>query len=193
MRLFLPRFLALGGLQLFALLCAAMAGSEYFLDQAATLTVTSTADSGAGSLRDTIAAASNGDTIQFDGALNGQTITLTSAELVIDKNITISGPGPDLLTVSRASNAAQLRIFHVMPGHIVTIGGLTISGGYVGGGGGGVFNDQATLTVDNCIVERNEAGGSQRHLQHRCQRDTGDRQQHRQRQHRRRRERWRHL
>ncbi len=69
-----------------------------------TLTVTTTADSGAGSLRDAIAAAGNGDTIQFDAALNGQTINLTSGELVIDKNITISGPGPNLLTVAKASN-----------------------------------------------------------------------------------------
>ena len=86
-----------GGL-VFALLCAAMAvvgGIE-----AATLIVTTTADSGAGSLRGAIAAASDGDTIQFDAVLNGQTIGLTSGELAIDKNITISGPGPNLLTVS---------------------------------------------------------------------------------------------
>ena len=71
-------FPILGGLQLFALLCAAMAGAEYFRGHAATLTVTTTADSGPGSLRAAIAAASDGDTIQFDAALNGQTITLTS-------------------------------------------------------------------------------------------------------------------
>ena len=59
---------------------------------ATTLIVTTTADSGAGSLRAAIAASSDGDTIQFDSALNGQTINLTSAELAIDKSITISGP-----------------------------------------------------------------------------------------------------
>ena len=58
----------------------------------ARLTVTSTADSGAGSLRDTIAAANSGDIIQFDAALNGHTISLTSAELVIDKNISDQRP-----------------------------------------------------------------------------------------------------
>ena len=42
--------------------------------RATILVVTSTADSGPGSLRDTVAAASNGDTIQFDAALNGQAI-----------------------------------------------------------------------------------------------------------------------
>ncbi len=46
MRLFPRRFSALGGLQLFALLCAATAGAESV--HAATLIVTSMADSGAG-------------------------------------------------------------------------------------------------------------------------------------------------
>jgi hypothetical protein len=80
---------------------------------AATLTVTTTADSGAGSLRDAITAASDGDTIQFDSALNGQTITLSSGELVIDQNITISGPGPGLLGVARTPTTPPpyLRIF----------------------------------------------------------------------------------
>jgi hypothetical protein len=56
---------------------------------AAKLIVTTAADSGAGSLRDTIVAASDGDTIQFAAALNGQTITFTSAQLLIEKNLTI--------------------------------------------------------------------------------------------------------
>src|SRR5215831_10941564 len=48
---------------------------------AATWTVTSTGDSGAGTLRTLIAGASSGDTINFAAALSGQTITLTSGEL----------------------------------------------------------------------------------------------------------------
>ena len=119
-------------------------------------TVTSTANSGAGSLRDTIAAASDGDTIQFDAALNGQTITLTSAELVIDKNISISGPGPGLLSVSRDPQASPFRIFRVTPGHTVTIAGLTISNGLAqtpSDRGGGILNDHAALMVNNCAPD----------------------------------------
>src|SRR5205085_11248364 len=71
--------------------------------KSAVLTVTNTQDSGAGSLRDTIAAAANGDTIQFDAALNGQAITLTSAELLIDKPLTINGPGATQLIVERSA------------------------------------------------------------------------------------------
>src|SRR5205085_1888132 len=119
------------------------------------LIVTTTADSGAGSLRDTIAAANDSNTIQFDPALNGQTITLTSGELMIDKSITISGPGSNLLTVSRSSTAASFRIFHVTPNHTVIIGGVTISGGNGAPNGSGVLNDHATLTLESCTVQNN--------------------------------------
>ena len=155
MRLFLRFVYALSGLQLFALPGAAMATSESFRSHAATLIVINTADNGAGSLRAALAAASDGDTIRFDAALNGQTIGLTGGELVIDKNITISGPGPNLLAVSRVSTASQFRIFSITPGRNVAIAGLTISGGVAGAGGGILNGDGATLTISNCIVSGN--------------------------------------
>src|ERR1700756_3838541 len=65
-----------------------------------TLTVTNNLDTGKGSLRAEIVAAKNGDTIVFAPSLNGQTITLTSGELLINKNLTINGPGAGALTVS---------------------------------------------------------------------------------------------
>ena len=54
----------------------------------ATLTVTSGGDTGVGTLRNQIAAAASGDTIVFSGVT---TVTLTSGELVINKNLTING------------------------------------------------------------------------------------------------------
>ena len=54
--------------------------------RATTRTVTNLADSGAGSLRATIAAATDGDTINF--AVSGA-ITLTSGELLINHDLTI--------------------------------------------------------------------------------------------------------
>src|SRR5258706_12785192 len=71
--------------------------------RAATITVTSTADSGAGSLRDAIATASSGDTINI--SVTG-TITLTGT-LMISKSLTISGPGASDLAVS-GNNAARV-------------------------------------------------------------------------------------
>src|ERR1700722_8155151 len=58
-----------------------------------TLTVTTNADSGPGSLRAEIADASSGDMIRFSKKLSGQTITLTSGELVVNKNLEIDGMG----------------------------------------------------------------------------------------------------
>src|SRR5579871_6524902 len=56
---------------------------------AATLTVTSTGDSSPGSLRSTIASANPGDTIVFTSTFSGQVIQLTSAEILVTKNLTI--------------------------------------------------------------------------------------------------------
>jgi hypothetical protein len=150
---FLRRF-SLSSAATIVLLCLAVIGIQSV--QAATLTVTTTADGGAGSLRQAIADAVDGDTIQFSPTLNGQTIGLTSAELAINKNITITGPGAGQLAVQRSQNTGtpQFRIFHILPGHVVLISGLNISNGYLPGTdrGGGVRNDQSALTLNNCYV-----------------------------------------
>ena len=57
--------------------------------QAATITVTNTNNSGAGSLRQAIADANDGDTINF--GITG-TITLATGELLVDKSISIQRP-----------------------------------------------------------------------------------------------------
>jgi hypothetical protein len=127
--------------------------------QATTITVINTNDSGAGSLRQALADANDGDTIDFDPALKRQTITLTTAELAIAKNVTISGPGANLLAVSRDQNAPGFRIFHVAPNHTVIIQGITIAHG-IDVTGAGIWNDHATLTVNSCAVTGNSATDS---------------------------------
>lgn len=150
----LPRpVLLLSGLLLFALLGGAWAGPPSFPNGSGFFPVTTLADSGPGSLRAAVEGSSDGTTIYFDPALNGQTITLTSGELAIDANITITGPGANLLTVSRDGQASPFRIFHVLPGHAVIIEGLTMSGGSVSGGG--IYNDRSAVSIRNCAIQGN--------------------------------------
>ena len=120
------------------------------------MTVLNNADSGAGSLRATLAAAANGDTITFASSLRGQTITLTSGQLTVTKSIDIEGLGRDELTIS-GGNAS--RVFAVASGTTVAIDQLTIANGLADQGAG--IDNFGTLTVSQCTLTGNEAvGGS---------------------------------
>jgi hypothetical protein len=131
-------------------------------------TVTSLNDSGAGTLRDTIAASVANDSIVFN--VSGP-IMLTSGELPIGRNLTITGPGATNLTVS--GNGSN-RVFNITAG-TVNISGLTIFAGHavgtngisfgsagsaVGGDGlgGGILNN-GTLALVNCYLAGNTARG----------------------------------
>jgi predicted outer membrane repeat protein len=114
---------------------------------AATITVTSTNDSGPGSLRQALASANDGDTISF--AVSG-TITLTSGGLMIGKNVTISGPGANQLSID--GNQGDF-VFSVDPDKTAVIAGLTIRNGQIGIGNVGA------LTVSYCAVSGNSFGG----------------------------------
>src|SRR6516225_7440156 len=63
-----------------------------------TITVTNTNDSGPGSLRQALAVAINGDTINATGVSG--TILLTSGELQITHNVSITGPSAGRLAVN---------------------------------------------------------------------------------------------
>ncbi len=146
--------------------------------EAASLTVNSGADSGGTcpgttcTLRQAIATAAPGDTINFAAGVT--TITLTSGELLINENLTINGPGANLLSVQRstASGTPVFRIFNISnisngttSGLTVTISGLTIanglahseSGDFASNIGGGIVNNHGTLAVENCTLSGNTA------------------------------------
>ena len=72
----------------------------------ATLTVTSLADGGPGTLRQRIAAAASGDTINFK--VTG-TIVLTSGQLTVNKNLNIVGPPPNRSASIWSPSAAMIR------------------------------------------------------------------------------------
>src|SRR6516165_3312670 len=88
-------------------------------------TVTNLSDHDPGSLRDAIATSPDGGTVDFQPGLTG-TIVLTTGELAINKDLTIEGPGADVITVS--GNKAS-RVFNI--GKTVAILRLTIADGFV--------------------------------------------------------------
>lgn len=138
-------------LKLFLLLLSATTVS------AANITVTNTNNTGAGSLRAAITAAAPGDTILFAPGLSG-TITLASS-LTINKNLTIIGPGADLLTISGNNNVRVLSIG--TSASIVNISGLTIANGRATNGGGIQINTTGTVNLTNCAITNNSAFNAQ--------------------------------
>ncbi|MFN7929188.1 MAG: choice-of-anchor Q domain-containing protein [Blastocatellia bacterium] len=125
--------------------------------------VTNTNDSGAGSLRQILNDACPGSTITFASNVTG-VITLTSGELVIGKNLTIQGPGEQVLSIS--GNLSS-RVFRITNGATASLTGLKIEKGKVDGGnsaeiiwGGGILNEASTLQMSHCIISGNSIGGS---------------------------------
>jgi hypothetical protein len=122
------------------------------------LVVTTTADSGAGSLREQIAIAGPCSTITFsiptsdpgyDPATGVYTISLTSGELIVNKNVTITGPGQASLTIDGNLNSG---VFVVDANTVVEISGLTVANGK-SNIGGGILN-LGRLTLSNLIVTK---------------------------------------
>ena len=137
---------------------------------AAPFGVINTNDSGAGSLRQAILSAAAGDEVVFqipttDTGYNSTTgiytITLTSGQLLIDKNLTITGLGARVLTVNGHRND---RIFEIAAGRSVSISDLTITNGkatlhsgLIGKVGGGIYTS-GSLTLISCSINDNFAG-----------------------------------
>jgi hypothetical protein len=86
-------------------------------------TVTNTSDADIYSLRDRITTACPMDTIRFDPALFGDTIVLTGAEILIDRDIYILGPDVSVITVSAGQNG---RVFQIQSEVAVSISNLTL-------------------------------------------------------------------
>ena len=109
------------------------AGSAYAISNFAALvdatvfTVTTDADSGAGSLRAALAAATTYDIIKFAPSLDNSTITLQSS-LTIAEGVTIDGIG-DNITISGADKYTDFIVSNASTSEPVTLEGLTIANG----------------------------------------------------------------
>ena len=126
------------------------------------ITVTTTADSGQGSLRAAIANAKSGDTIQFASNLSNKTITLRNGQLDINQDLTIDGANASGLTIS-GNNAS--RVFYLDRRKKATLKNLTIANGKTRGAGGGIdTRHESELTLVNMELKNNtsELGGGLR-------------------------------
>jgi hypothetical protein len=122
---------------------------------AADFPVTTTADSGTGSLRAAMVAANaqaGADSISIRAT---GTINLESAlPRIVDQDVAISGPGQEALTVRRNA-AAPFRIFEIDTA-AVSFSDLTISNGRAEFFGGGIIS-RGPLSLTRVTVRDNEA------------------------------------
>lgn len=122
----------------------------------AIINVTTTADSGAGSLRAAIASAQAGDSIKFASTLANKVIKLTSGQINLTKNLTIDGTGAANLTISGNNTG---RVFEVAKHIDATVRNLSITNGYSTSRGGGIrVVDYGSITVENCRFSNNRGG-----------------------------------
>jgi hypothetical protein len=127
------------------------------LARAATDVVTSTADSGAGSLRNVISAAASGDTVTFSLS-TPTTITLTSGPLFITKNLTLSGPGYANLTISGGTTVQLMQVSSTS----LSITGLSLAHGTANGEltqGAAIYIAYGSVSLTQCWLADNAMSG----------------------------------
>ena len=130
----------------------------------AVISVLNNNDSGAGSLRDAIAIAAAGDTVDLS-AITG-TINLTT-QLTLTKDVTLVGPGRDRLTLD---GGQKTRVMSVAAGVTARISDLTVARGggigystYMGGGinsAGNLILERVTMRNNAVLYEYGGYGGA---------------------------------
>lgn len=113
-------------------------------------TVTSTSDSGAGSLRKAVGSVCAGGTVTLDASLAGQTITLDTP-IQATSTVTIDGSAAPGVVLSGGGDS---RILEVAKGATVMVKGLTLTQGYGWELAGAVLNN-GDLTLDHVAVTNN--------------------------------------
>lgn len=112
-------------------------------------------DSTPGSLRHAVATSLAGDRITFETGLSGQTLPLTSGDILIDNDLTIDASA---LPAGLVLDGGGLdRVFTIAAGAAVSLIGVEIRNGSQSTGGG-IHND-GDLTLVDCRFENNHASG----------------------------------
>lgn len=128
-------------------------------DSSTTYTVTTTADSGPGSLRQAILDANaNSGTDTIDFALSTPAVIVLAGTLPdITDDVIIDGPGADQLAVDGND---QHQVFYITSGVTLEMHGITVRRGFISGygtAGAGMFIDNGTLNASNCVLAENRA------------------------------------
>jgi hypothetical protein len=125
---------------------------------AATFTVSSLADSGAGSLRDAIAQANTApgaDTVQFEPGLTG-TIAL-AGEIRISDTLSLGGPDASRIAIDGGGTTRLFKIQRASGEPITaTIAGVTLKNGHADEGGA-IFSNDDNLVVSGVALTQNSA------------------------------------
>ena len=119
---------------------------------AADITVTSTANSGAGTLRQAVLDAQDGDRVVFAPALDGQVIYLQSSIAIANKEVTIHGNGQSRTIIS---GNQQTRVFLIDNQARVSMTDLSIIDGYSPSGAGIMVSDRSRLELKRFRLEGN--------------------------------------
>ncbi|MGF1472853.1 MAG: choice-of-anchor Q domain-containing protein [Rubrobacteraceae bacterium] len=146
---------------------------------AETLTVTTTSGTktdncskASCTLPDAVNAAGNGDTINFDSSLGGETISMSlpassasdqvaSSAITIEKSITIEGPSwQNPVTIERSSGGNPFRIVGVLGDVTVNLSNLVLKDGHTEpaslSGGGVAISKESTVTMRYVTVTGGE-------------------------------------
>jgi len=148
--------------------------------QATTITVTSTADAGANSLRQAVLDAMSGDTIRFDPSIDGDTIKLTSGPITIESSMAIIGDdAPTTIIYGQMSDRMFFIYNNNSASGVFTLSSLNLQNAFIAvttDSGGGVIQvkinnstiakngigvsagAQTNITITNCDITMNRSG-----------------------------------
>ena len=129
-------------------------GADEFNTGCSTI-VMNNSNAGAGSLRDVIACMLPGDFVRFDASLTGQTITLTTGQILLSKSIGVNGLGKNNLTLS--GNSAS-RIFRISPTYELRLKDMALINATSVTNGGAIYAE-GKLKLENVRFTNNTENG----------------------------------